>query len=74
MYVSNPYGEACQPIVVDTEGLGADHPTVGVLRRFFEDYKQLEGKEVHVHDFLDPAEARAVVRKDLELYNQKIRK
>ncbi|MCE5245922.1 inorganic diphosphatase [bacterium] len=44
------------------------------LRRFFEDYKQLEGKEVHVHDFLDPAEARAVVRKDLELYNQKIRK
>lgn len=31
MYVSNPQGEACQPIVVDTEGLGADHPTVRLL-------------------------------------------
>lgn len=37
MYVSNPYGEACQPIVVDTEGLDRDHPTVRVLRQMFED-------------------------------------
>lgn len=35
MYVSNPMGEACQPIVVDTEGLPKDHPTVLVLRNFF---------------------------------------
>lgn len=39
------------------------------LRRFFEDYKKLEaGKEVLVHDFLDPAEARRVVRHNAELY------
>ncbi len=41
------------------------------LRRFFEDYKQLEGKEVRVHDFLDPAEARRVIRKNAEMYGKR---
>ncbi len=40
------------------------------LRRFFEDYKQLENKEVRVHDFLDPAEARRVIRKNADLYRE----
>ncbi len=35
VYVSNPQGEACQPIVVDTEGLPRDHPTVRLLCDFF---------------------------------------
>lgn len=38
------------------------------LRRFFEDYKQLEGKEVHVHDFFEAAEARRVIRVNHETY------
>jgi inorganic pyrophosphatase len=41
------------------------------LRRFFEDYKQLEGKDVRVHDFLDPAEARRVIRTNAEMYRGK---
>jgi len=41
------------------------------VRRFFEDYKQLEGKEVRVHDFLDPAEARRVIRKNAEMYGKR---
>ncbi len=38
------------------------------LRRFFEDYKQLEEKEVKVHDFLAPAEARRTIRENLRMY------
>lgn len=40
------------------------------LRRFFEDYKQLEEKEVRVHDFLDPAEARRVIRENALMYRE----
>lgn len=42
------------------------------LKRFFEDYKKLEEKEVSVEDFLGPDKARTVVRKSLERYRKKI--
>jgi len=38
------------------------------LRRFFEDYKKLEGKEVAVHDFLGPVDAVEAVAHSMELY------
>jgi inorganic pyrophosphatase len=38
------------------------------LRRFFEDYKQLERKEVAVHDFFGPVEAVETVRRSMDRY------
>lgn len=38
------------------------------LRRFFEDYKALERKEVKVQEFLGPVEAVEAVRHAMELY------
>ncbi len=40
------------------------------LRRFFEDYKKLEDKEVAVHDFLGPVDAVEAVRHAMELYRR----
>jgi len=40
------------------------------VRRFFEDYKKLEGKEVKVEDLQGPERARDVVRKAILLYAQ----
>jgi inorganic pyrophosphatase len=40
------------------------------IRRFFEDYKQLEHKQVVVEDLLGPADALRIVRDALELYRQ----
>lgn len=40
------------------------------LRRFFLDYKQLEGKEVMVEDPLPAAEAWPVLREAIELYSR----
>ncbi len=42
------------------------------LKRFFQDYKVLEGKEVSVEDFLGPDKARVVVRNALDLYKEEI--
>ncbi|HLJ93396.1 MAG TPA: inorganic diphosphatase [Gemmataceae bacterium] len=41
------------------------------LRRFFLDYKKLEGKEVTVDAFLGPSEAFAILRNAIELYEVK---
>ena len=40
------------------------------VRRFFEDYKKLEQKEVVVEDMLGPEEALQIIREALELYRK----
>ena len=40
------------------------------VRRFFEDYKKLEQKEVVVEDILGPADALQIIREALELYRK----
>jgi inorganic pyrophosphatase len=40
------------------------------VRRFFEDYKLLEQKQVVVEDLLGPAEAVGILRDALEMYRQ----
>jgi inorganic pyrophosphatase len=42
------------------------------LRRFFQDYKVLEGKEVDVGDFSEPDEAKDAVRHAVRLYEEHI--
>lgn len=45
--------------------------TLREVKRFFEDYKKLEEKEVKVDNFLGPDKARAVVKKAMKLYQEK---
>jgi inorganic pyrophosphatase len=40
------------------------------IRRFFEDYKALEHKQVVVEDMLGPADALRILRESLDLYRQ----
>jgi len=40
------------------------------LRRFFEDYKKLEHKEVLVQDFLGPEDAQKAVKHSMSLYQK----
>jgi inorganic pyrophosphatase len=40
------------------------------VRRFFEDYKALEQKEVVVEDMLGPEDALQIIREALELYRK----
>ncbi len=40
------------------------------IRRFFQDYKVLENKQVEVKDFMGPTESWQVVRDALEMYRQ----
>ena len=42
------------------------------LKRFFEDYKKLEHKEVVVHEFLGKEDAYNIIKESIDLYNQKI--
>jgi inorganic pyrophosphatase len=41
-----------------------------LVRRFFEDYKALEHKQVIVEDMLGPTEAVAIISEALELYRK----
>ncbi|BBL79473.1 inorganic pyrophosphatase [Rubrobacter xylanophilus] len=41
------------------------------LRRFFQDYKKLENKEVRVGDFLGPEEAREAIAAAMQLYERR---
>jgi inorganic pyrophosphatase len=40
------------------------------IRRFFEDYKVLEHKQVVVEDLLGPAQAVSLIREALDMYRQ----
>lgn len=40
------------------------------MRRFFEDYKKLENKEVIVEQFLGRSEAYAIIQDSIKLYNE----
>jgi inorganic pyrophosphatase len=40
------------------------------IKRFFQDYKVLENKQVEVEDFMGPVEATRLVREALDMYRQ----
>ncbi len=44
--------------------------TLRELKRFFQDYKKLEEKEVRVENFLGPDKARAVINRSIVRYNE----
>jgi inorganic pyrophosphatase len=44
--------------------------TLREIKRFFEDYKALEHKQVVVEDFMGPEEAIRILRESLELYRK----
>jgi inorganic pyrophosphatase len=44
------------------------------VKRFFEDYKILENKEVRVEKFMGPEEAKKVLNQSIELYHKEFKK
>ena len=49
--------------------VGPQH-TLHELKRFFEDYKTLENKQVVVEDFMGPGDAVKIIEDALEMYRQ----
>lgn len=47
---------------------------LAMVRRFFQDYKMLEGKSVEVDDFLPAEEALPIIEKSLEEYSRRRRR
>jgi inorganic pyrophosphatase len=43
---------------------------LAIIRRFFQDYKQLEGKEVAVDEILPPSKAYPIIKKALAAYKK----
>ncbi len=43
---------------------------LAILRRFFQDYKQLEGKQVEVEEFAPAATAYPIIKNALECYSE----
>ena len=43
------------------------------LKRFFQDYKKLEDKEVRVQDFFGPERARSVISEAIDRYDNEVR-
>ena len=61
----------CDPAYADYHGKSQLPPHVlREVRRFFEDYKALEHKQVVVEDMLGPEEAVRAIRDGLELYRR----
>lgn len=44
--------------------------TLKTLKRFFEDYKILENKEVKIESFLGPEDAKSIIQKALKYYQR----
>ena len=44
--------------------------TLREVKRFFQDYKQLENKEVVVEDFIGPADAIRIIEEALDMYRK----
>jgi inorganic pyrophosphatase len=53
-----------------TEHSQLPHHILREIKRFFEDYKTLENKQVVVEDFMGPADAIRIVREALSLYRK----
>jgi len=47
---------------------------LSMLRRFFQDYKQLEGKQVEVDEIQPAAKAYSIIEDSLSRYSQQRRK
>jgi inorganic pyrophosphatase len=59
------------PAVVDyTTHTQLPAHTMREIKRFFEDYKQLENKEVVVEDFMGPADAVRILEEALDMYRR----
>ena len=58
------------PAFSTTSTSGAPAARPARMHRFFEDYKELEGKQVIVEDLLGADDALRIIREALELYRK----
>ncbi|MCU0442132.1 MAG: inorganic diphosphatase [Bacteroidia bacterium] len=73
-------GEADDKIIaVANNDMGVNHianiedlptHTTNQIKRFFEDYKKLEHKDVVVEEFLGKTEAQTIIQESIDLYNK----